>query len=174
MPATSGEGSFGNVPKEPDKGTDMKRILIVANRSATGAELIEEVRDRVRYEDAVFTLLVPASPAPDRWVWDPSAEVEGARQRLAEALVLLGATGACVDGLVGDADPVEAVNDVLSQEPYDEIILSTLAPSRSSWARNGLARRIERSWCIPVRQVSEREEPRSSRSFWPTQPAPAA
>ena len=151
-----------------------KRILIVANRSATGPELIEEVRDRARYDDAIFTLVVPASPAPDRWVWDPSAEVEGARQRLAEALVLLGATGARINGLVGDADPLKAVNDVLGRERYDEVVLSTVAASRSSWARNGLARRIERAWCIPVRQISEREERRSQRSLRPPRPAPAA
>jgi hypothetical protein len=156
---------------------ELKRILIVANRSATGSDLIEEVRDRARYDDAYFTLVVPASPAPDRWVWDPSAEAEGARQRLAEALILLGATGARVDGLIGDADPYAAVNDVLSKETYDEVILSTLPASGSSWARNGLARRIERSWCIPVRQVSERErrdERHSSRRFGPPFPAPAA
>ncbi|MBA3287386.1 MAG: hypothetical protein H0U21_05080 [Acidimicrobiia bacterium] len=63
-----------------------------------------------------------------------------------------------VEGVVGDANPVRAIDDVLIENPHDEIILSTLPPGVSRWLRLDLPRRVEQRFALPITTVvSERQ-----------------
>src|SRR5438067_9395199 len=57
-------------------------------------------------------------------------------------------------GEVGDADPLEAANQVLETEDFDEVILSTLPAGISRWVHMDLPHRLGEKVDIPVVHVS--------------------
>jgi hypothetical protein len=122
---------------------DPRRILIVANQTAGGPHLQHVVRERMQAGACRFRLLVPAT-APRDHVWTEGQVVALAERRKDEAVSGLRELGADIDGVVGDASPVEAIGDTLLEESFDEIILSTLPPGASRWLRQDLPHRIER------------------------------
>ena len=61
-------------------------------------------------------------------------------------------------GVVGDANPVRAIDDLLIEQRHDEIVLSTLPPGVSRWLKLDLPHRIEQRFALPVTTViSERQ-----------------
>jgi hypothetical protein len=64
---------------------------------------------------------------------------------LALAIPLLQeAAGGRVEGLVGPADAVEAVEQAHREHPFDEAIISTLPETLSHWLKRDLPSRVER------------------------------
>ncbi|MDP9346554.1 MAG: hypothetical protein M3P44_12710 [Actinomycetota bacterium] len=130
------------------------RVLIVANRTAATAALIEAVRERARDDDARFHLVVPATPHGLHRVVDPEvAGREEAQASLRVALPLLSrAAGRLVTGEVGDANPLAAVTDALHLRGVDEIIVSTLPRRVSTWMRLDFPSKV-RALGLPVTHV---------------------
>ncbi len=121
------------------------RVLIVAHRTAATPALIAAVRDRAAQGPAEFTLLVPA-PAHgfDRLAEPDRVGVDEAQDTLDLAIPLLEeATGSHVGGLVGAAQPLDAVSDAVNQHGFDEIIISTLSPRVSRWLKLDLPNRLK-------------------------------
>jgi GABA permease len=136
----------------------MRRYLIVANQTLTGAHLIAKVRELDRGGPCAFHVLVPAT-VPHDHPWT-EGEVQGvARRRLEEGLALFRDAGMEATGQVGDADPVLAVEDVLREQAFDEIIVSTLPPRISRWLKIDLPRRVEAAFGLPVTHVVGEAEP---------------
>jgi hypothetical protein len=52
--------------------------------------------------------------------------------------------GGPVDGIVGEADPYEAVKSALQDPDFDEVIISTLPKRVSEWLRRDLPLRVEK------------------------------
>ena len=131
------------------------RVLLVANRTATDAPLVEAVRRRSRRGPVRFHLVVPATPNGLHRVVDPEdAGREAAQERLRHALaVLSSAAGRPVTGHVGDANPLAAVQDAVHLRGFDEIILSTLPWRLSRWLRIDLPSKV-RALGLPVDHVS--------------------
>jgi hypothetical protein len=131
------------------------RVLLVANRTATDAPLVQAVRRRAREGQVVFHLLVPATPQGLHRVVDPEvAGRKAAGARLRRALALLSeAAGHDVTGHVGDANPLAAVSDALSLQGFDEIVISTLPWRLSRWLRIDLPSKI-RGLGVPVHHVT--------------------
>jgi hypothetical protein len=136
------------------------RVLLVANRTATDEPMLEAVRDRTQRGPATFYLVVPATPRGLHRVVDPEvAGLEEAERRLALALpVLSQAAGHRVDGQVGDANPLAAVQDALHLRGFDEIILSTLPWRLSRWMKVDLPRKV-RALGVPVLHVCPNARP---------------
>jgi hypothetical protein len=136
------------------------RVLIVANRTATGPALMAAVRARARRGEASFHLVVPATPHGLHRVVDPEvAGREEARRRLDSALApLSAAAGGAVSGEVGDPNPLAAVQDALNLHGFDEIILSTLPWRLSRWLRVDLPRKVA-ALGVPVHHVHGAEAP---------------
>src|SRR3954451_18601428 len=113
------------------------RVLIVAHKTAATPALIEAVRQRAASGPCTFTLLVPNAVGGLAKVMDPEDQPEDAtRDVLALATPLLEeAAGGHVEGIVGDANPMDAVQDALHLHGFDEIILSTLPARVSRWLR---------------------------------------
>ncbi len=125
-----------------------RRVLILAYRTAATPALLEAVRDRAARAPVRFTLLVP------RPYWDP--DTEEAALTLELALPLLDqAADDRVEGLVGDPDPLVAIQDALAREPFDEVIVSTLPARVSHWLRRDLPSRVEQLG-LPVTVVTAR------------------
>jgi hypothetical protein len=109
------------------------RILIVAHRSVATPSLVEEVRSRVQAGPCHLALLIPdaTNPTADAWT------LRRARKMLSKA------AGVPVAGIVsaGD-DPYAGILAALREEPYDEILISTLPEGGSSWLRDDLPARV--------------------------------
>jgi hypothetical protein len=122
----------------------MDRVLLVACRTATGAELREAVRHRAAASPCEFTLLVPRPCHGLHRVVDP--EDHGwreARGVIETACPVLGvAAGSEVAGMIGSHDPVAAVEDALNMHGFDEVIVSTLPARASRWLHLDLPSKV--------------------------------
>lgn len=129
----------------------MRRYLVVANQTLLGERLLAEIRDRLQAGPCRFHVVVPATHGRDHAVWTEGHDCVIAQERLTEALERFRAEGAVVDGEVGDEHALDAVGDVLRREPpFDQVILSTLAPGLSRWINQDLPHRIERAFNVPL------------------------
>jgi hypothetical protein len=142
------------------------RVLVVAHKTAATPTLIEAVRERAARGPADVHppgAQPGARPAPRDGPRGPGPN-EG-EQILELALPLLEqAAGARVEGMVGVASALDAVQDALNLHGFDEVILSTLPARVSRWLHLDLPRKIA-ACGVPVTVVT----PQGSGS-----PAPAA
>ena len=113
------------------------RVLVVANRTAATPALIEAVRERAAKSPARFTLLVPNPAKGLHRVVDPEDQSrDEAEQTLELAVPLLEqAAGSPVEGMVGDAEPLAAIQDAINIHGFDEIIISTRPTRVSKWLK---------------------------------------
>jgi hypothetical protein len=113
------------------------RILVVANRTAATPGLIAAVRERAAKGPASFTLLVPNTAHGLHKLIDPEDQGQSeAEQTLELAIPLLEeAAGGRVEGMVGDPEPLAAIQDAINIHGFDEIIISTLPSRVSKWLK---------------------------------------
>lgn len=137
----------------------MTDYLIVANQTLGGAQLIEALQRRVRDGPARFHVVVPANVNSGAWTTNEDEARAVAQERLERAIERFKELGAEVDGQVGDARPLDAMQDALRRWPCDEIILSTLPAGASRWLRMDLVSRATRTFTIPVTHVEATEMP---------------
>jgi hypothetical protein len=124
-----------------------RRVLVVANRTASTPALLQAVRDRAHKGPCTFALLIPHEKHKGHADWT-----------LETALPLLErAAGAPVEGIVGDEDPFEAVRAALDEPGFDEVIISTLPERVSEWLRHDLPHRVQRLG-VPVTTITQPEE----------------
>lgn len=113
------------------------RVLVVANRTAATPSLLDEVRRRAAHGPCRFTLLVPAAAHGIHRAADPEDQGPGEAEGTLELAlpVLEEAAGTEVEGRIGVAEPLAAIEDALNTGEFDEIILSTLPTRFSRWLR---------------------------------------
>jgi hypothetical protein len=137
------------------------RILVVAHKTAATQPLLDAVRERAQRGPCKFTLLVPNSTHGLHKVVDP--EDQGASEAqlvLDRALPLISeAAGTPLEGIVGDPDPVAAVQDAINLRGFDEVIVSTLSPRVSRWLRLDLPSKIA-GMGLPVSTVTSTDADR--------------
>jgi hypothetical protein len=144
----------------------MGKCLVVANQTLGGDQLMGEVRRRMATGPSSFYVVVPNTRPAEiiRLLGEsaPFATAESeaqhratltAQSRLHQALAQLRAEGADAQGSLGDAEPLTAIADVLAQQPFDEIIISTLPAGISRWLGMDLPHRAERKFNLPVTTV---------------------
>ena len=125
------------------------RVLVIANVTAGSDDLLEAVRARAERSPAAFTLLMPAT--------EPGLHGrEALKPRLEEALSRWREAGLEADGVVGDRDPLEAVQEVWKPGSHDEVIVSTLPGASSRWLQFDLPHRVARITDMPVTHVIAR------------------
>ena len=113
------------------------RVLVVANRTAATPALLEAVVDRAARGPCRFALLVPNSAHGLHRLIDPEDQGRSeAEETLDLAIPLLErAAGGPVEGMVGDPEPLAAIQDAINLHGFDEIIISTLPQRVSRWLR---------------------------------------
>lgn len=125
------------------ESSQVRRILIVANRTAATPTLVERIKVLAGERPSAFSLLIPDAPKSDHTDWT-----------MQSALPLLErAAGGPVDGLTGGEDPFEAIRKAIDDGTYDEIVISTLPARVSKWLRRDLPRRVQ-NLGLPVTVVT--------------------
>jgi GABA permease len=136
----------------------MAHYLIVAHQTAGISELLEQVQRTMREDPASeITLLVPATPVDHLLHWTEGESVEIARRQAESACARLEAEGANMRrALVGDASPLQAIADELSERPesYDAMIICTLPLGLSSWLKLDAVNQARRRFGLPVTHVT--------------------
>ena len=153
----------------------MHKYLVVANQTLHGAELRDELRERIKSGPSSFFVLVPNTSAadydaeaatavlthPGTWWWatdyaGPVTDDEAAaqaRQRLKQMLGNLAALDVPVEGRLGSSDPLEAMGKVFADHQFDEVIVATLPKRVSRWLEADLPRQAERRFGVPVTTI---------------------
>jgi hypothetical protein len=134
-------------------------VLVVANVTATSRELLAALSERAQKDRCRFTLVVPAPVA------GPVGR-EAAQRTLEGALDQLRKAGLEVEGVIGDHDPLAAVDEEFDPSRHDEIVIATLPTGVSKWLQVDLPHRVERATDVPVTHVvaePQRAEPRTER-----------
>jgi hypothetical protein len=133
-------------------------LLVVANQTVDSPDLAAALAERSAQGPIRVTLLSPV-------LW---AEREEARKRLDDACSQLRENGIEAEGVLGDADPVVAVQEVWDPGRYDEVVVSTFATGASRWMQIDLPHRIAKLTDCTVRHVESRPQRE------PVPPAPPA
>ncbi len=129
-----------------------RTILVVANETLGGRELLEGVRERAG-DDVRFVLCVPQNrPRAGLVIYD-DAVYDAANVRLELALEVLRAMGIRAIGEVGDSDPYTATMDGVHQYHPEEIIISTYPETRSGWLRRDLIERVSQASGLKVTHI---------------------
>jgi nucleotide-binding universal stress UspA family protein len=141
-----------------------RRILVIANETVGGERLREEIRRRSEGYDEQVLVVCPALNSPLRhWASDEDNARVQAQERLDASLARLRAAGVDSKGEVGDAEPVQAMEDALRLFGADEIIISTHPEGRSHWLEKGIVETARERFAVPITHVvvdleAEREE----------------
>jgi hypothetical protein len=127
-----------------------KRILVVVNGSIGSDLLRDAIRAEANGSHARQVLLIaPALNSRIRhWLSDEDRARWDAGQRLCDVLDELRDERTAVEGVVGDADPVQAVEDALAVFPADSVVLVSSTASG--------ARRLDRDLVWRVRELTSR------------------
>ena len=135
------------------------RILVVAHKTAATRPLLDAVRERAQQGPARFTLLVPNPAHGLHKVVDAQDQgPDEAQQVLDEALPKLSeSAGSQVEGIIGDPDPVAAVQDAINLRGFDEIIISTLPHRVSRWLKLDLPSKVA-GMGLPVETVTPADD----------------
>jgi hypothetical protein len=187
--ATNGAAAHG--AERPAATGPVRHVLVVANQTLGGAELLDLVRARMAQGPCDFSILVPAT-SPGSAAGTPAngstangstangstgngtgstgtgssdaleADPATPQLRLDAARDRFARLGAVVEGRVSDPDPLRAVEKAMARLAFDEVIISTLARGSSRWWRQDLPTRVQRRYHKPVTVISAREPARSS------------
>ena len=131
-----------------------RKLLVVANETLTGEELIDAVRRRAEAGEVLVRVIAPVNEPREGYVVYDDTRRAAAGRRLERTLEQLRAAGISGIGDVVDNEPLTAVRDAIAQEEPDELIVSTHPEAKSGWRRRNLIDEIRRvAGDIPVEHV---------------------
>jgi GABA permease len=128
-------------------------LLVVANQTVDSPELAAALAERAAQAPIHVTLLAPV-------LW---SERDAARRRVDATVEHLRGSGIEAEGVLGDGDPVVAVQEVWNPGRFDEVVVSTFATGASRWMQIDLPHRVAKLTDCTVRHVESRA---------PVQPVP--
>jgi hypothetical protein len=130
------------------------RILVAANETVAGRALKGEIINRARGRAADVLVVCPALNSPLRyWASDEDGARAKAQRRLEVSLAALSEEGVAARGEVGDADPIQAIEDALRVFGADELIISTHPPGRSNWLERDVISMARERFALPITHV---------------------
>ena len=134
----------------PDEG----RVLVVANETVGGVELLNAIRERVRHGRMRFHVVCPAlNSRLKTWTSDEDAARAAAQRRLDSSLARLALVGIEASGEVGALDPLLAIEDGVRMFHPDEIVISTHPEGRSNWLERGVVQAARDRYDVPMTHV---------------------
>jgi len=133
----------------------MARVLVVANETIGGRELLEKARELHEADpDLQIVICVPrTTPKHGNIIYD-EAVFQAAQVRVDLARVVLREQmGIDAVGEVGDPDPYTAAMDAVLEWRPEQIIVSTKPETMSGWLRRDLIERLQEASGLPVHHV---------------------
>jgi GNAT superfamily N-acetyltransferase len=138
-----------------------RRILVVANETVGSTPLHETILASVG--DAPGAEVVVVAPALNRrlrhWVSDEDEARRSAESRLDAAVDSLDDAGVAAVGWVGDADPLQAIDDALCFFAADTLIIATHPEAKSHWLARNLVDRARDRFAGTIIHVQVKPEP---------------
>lgn len=132
----------------------VRKLLVVANETLTGDELLDAVRSRVGDSETIVVVIAPVNAPREGYVVYDDTRRAAAGRRLERTLTQLREAGIAATGHVIDDDPLTAVKDALAVEEPDELIVSTHPDATSGWRRRNLLEEISKAaGDVPVEHV---------------------
>jgi hypothetical protein len=128
---------------------------VIANETCAARGVVDEVRYRGG-ANAEVMIVAPALARTrlEHWL---TSDLE---RRRADALVRLDASvsaftaaGITAHGALGDADPLQALDDAIRTFAPDEVIISTHPPQRSNWLERQVVSRARGRYDLPISHV---------------------
>jgi len=113
-------------------------VLVVANETLTGNELVDALRRRAERGDIRVLVVAPVTQPGQGYVVYRDSRRASAGRRLDRTLSSLREAGIPAHGAVFDDDPLTAVKDVLASEHVDELVVATHPETKSGWLRRNL------------------------------------
>lgn len=120
-------------------------VLVVANETLEGDELIDAVRARAAESPIRAVVLAPVNEPGAGYVVYEDSRRAAAGRRLDATVDALRDAGVPAHGGVFDGGPLAAVKDVLALEHVDELIVSTHPETTSGWLRRNLLAEIRKA-----------------------------
>ena len=110
-------------------------ILVVANETLVGVELLDAVRRRAEKGPIRAVVVAPVNDPQSGYVVYRNSRRASAGRRVDRLVADLRASGIPAHGDVFEGGPIPAVEDILAIEPIDELIVSTHPKETSGWLR---------------------------------------
>ncbi|MGI9112087.1 MAG: hypothetical protein ACR2GT_07820 [Gaiellaceae bacterium] len=151
----SGETEARERTSVPHRGDDdERRILVVANETVGGRELLDVLRSKAEGVREQVLVVTPALNSPVRtWASDEDGARAAAQGRLEASLARLAGVGIVARGEVGDGDPLQAIEDALRTFGADEIVISTHPEGRSHWLERNVVAQARDRFDVPITHV---------------------
>ena len=135
-------------------GPDERRVLVVANETVAGEELLSTISTLALTQKTVFQVVCPAlNSRLKTYTSDEDPAREAAQTRLDVTLARLASVGIEAHGVVGDGDPLVAVDDAVRTFGPNEIVISTHPPGKSNWLERGVVDSVRARYDVPVTHV---------------------
>jgi hypothetical protein len=134
---------------------ERRKLLVVAVAPVEPGPLRELVRSHSG-EDADIRIVAPASGiSPLQWL---ASDEDSAREEAAgiaeEAARTVEPEAARTEAGVGDADPVQAIEDALRTFPADEVLVVTHADEEAGWLEQDSAEEARERFGVPVTRLT--------------------
>ena len=130
------------------------RILVIANETAGGSELLNQIQAHAGDRNTTVLVVSPALNTPlKHWLSDEDEARAEAQARLDESVAAMRGVGLLASGQIGDGDPVQAIEDALRLFQPDELIVSTHPAGRSNWLERGVIERARERFDLPLTHV---------------------
>jgi phosphopantetheine adenylyltransferase len=136
---------FEHVVVDVEAETGQHNVLVVANETVVGHELLDKIRQRAGQGNVSFLIISPQG--------DAHGSYDKAERRLRTVLGELRGEGIDAHGQVAHPDPYTAAMETINDERVDEIIVSTFPETRSGWLRRDLIERLRKDSGLPVEHV---------------------
>ena len=132
-----------------------RRILVVANETVAGRKLRDAIKARGRGRPRERARRLPGAELAAPALGVGRGRRARAAERPAAAQRRRARRGSGIDarGEVGDADPLQAIEDALRTFGADEIIISTHPEGRSNWLERGVVTTARERFAVPLTHV---------------------
>ncbi|HXR31111.1 MAG TPA: hypothetical protein VN752_08230 [Solirubrobacterales bacterium] len=132
-----------------------KRALVVANEAVAGEKLRDALRAQLAPGTESVFVVAPAlaGSALEHYAGDVDGAIPEAGERLRETLEQLRGAGFDADGEVGDADPIQAINDEILKLHPDQVLIVGHHDEDGAFAEQGLLEQAQRDLELPVTEL---------------------
>jgi LmbE family N-acetylglucosaminyl deacetylase len=129
-------------------------ILFIAHQACENSALCAEVRAHAE-PGADVLVVAPVLGFPShQWISDDADDRALAEERLEKSISCLCKHGLRAHGMLGDADPVQAIADALYRFAAEEIVICLEGTEKAHWLHRGVVERTKRLFALPVTEIT--------------------